>query len=259
MSERVRELSREMVGVQIGRQRQSCPVNKPVVRPAEGDDAIGIVAAAEALRDQVRRVDRRAPADQAGQAGDLGALCLARLQAAAAQGGAPLQRVRAQAAARQFAHGALRTRLANLAPVVVLLVGRRAGCLVDGPVPCSEPELAAKPLRLSASRRGHRRFWQVGPQGGAAPAGADHCGFWMALVAARVSRRGGVGSSAPRPGQQVGGSPRLERRGVRLRAVATWARASSCSAGGRETRRCPLEEEPQPIPVPAHTQERGKQ
>ena len=90
MSERVRELSREALHIQVGRQRQSRPVEEPVVRAAEGDDAIGVPTAAAALWDQVRRIHRLTAADQADGPGDLGLLRLARAYPSTTQGRAPL-------------------------------------------------------------------------------------------------------------------------------------------------------------------------
>ena len=66
------------VGLQVGHEVKRAAVIAPVAVAAQRDDAQRVVAAAEAARDDVRRVDpRRAVARQAAQPGDLRALGLA--------------------------------------------------------------------------------------------------------------------------------------------------------------------------------------
>ena len=93
----------------------------PVVGAAERHHALGVRAAAEALRDQMRRVDRRPPADQAGRAGDLGALGITGPHSPAADRGPPRQRDRSQRRGPLFARLLTQTPRARgptLAPVV---------------------------------------------------------------------------------------------------------------------------------------------
>jgi hypothetical protein len=91
MSERVRELSREVLSAtEVRRQRQPRPIEEPMMRATEGDNAIWVPAAAEALRDQMRRIHRLTAADHTYGPGDLGALSLARAYPSTTQGRAPL-------------------------------------------------------------------------------------------------------------------------------------------------------------------------
>ena len=65
MAERVRQLGL-LFRPQVQRQGQLSGVEKPVVGAAERDHALGRLAAAETLGNQVRRVDPVATTDQAG-------------------------------------------------------------------------------------------------------------------------------------------------------------------------------------------------
>ena len=60
--------------LEVREQVEVAAVVRPVVRAAERSDTIWCIAAAQRSRDQVRRVDREAAAQQARLAGHLGPL-----------------------------------------------------------------------------------------------------------------------------------------------------------------------------------------
>jgi hypothetical protein len=65
---------RTVSGLEVGQEAEPVLVEGPVAGPAERHHAVGLVAAAERARDEVRRVARHPPADGTAGAGDLLAL-----------------------------------------------------------------------------------------------------------------------------------------------------------------------------------------
>jgi hypothetical protein len=64
VKQRVAHLAR-VLGSEVSPERELAAVIEAVVGAAERDHAIGVAAAAQPLRDKMRRVDRRSVADQA--------------------------------------------------------------------------------------------------------------------------------------------------------------------------------------------------